>query len=247
MVECQLPKLNVAGSIPVPRLKDVAMNIRNICFVFLGSLCLFVYGCAAPSETIRTEPTPVLKRQGIYHKVEPKETLWRISKAYNISVDELVKANNIPDAAHIQENQLIFIPNATAEKPVVSTDEAFQSDDFKWPIKGRVVSYFGDTRNAWAGSGIEIRPDEAQKVFPSRGGEVIFADYLNGYGHTAILSHQDGYQTVYARNASLLVSVGEYVTSQVPIAVVGGDGSFIFLHFEIRKDSTPKNPLHFLP
>jgi len=62
-----------------------------------------------------------------------------------------------------------------------------------------------------------------------------------------IIAHEDGYQTVYARNASLLVSVGEYVTFQTPIAVVGGDGASFFLHFEIRKDSVSRNPLHFLP
>lgn len=224
------------------------MNFKHIGFFIVCGLSFLVYGCAGPSETVRIEPTPVLKKQGIYHKVEPKETLWRIAKAYGISVEELVVANNIPDAAHIQENQLIFIPNAITEKPVVSDSEAFASGEFKWPIKGRVVSYFGDSKASWVNNGIEIKSESSQEVFPSRGGEVVFADYLNGYGDTVIIDHADGYQTVYAKASSLIASLGDYVTPQSPIAMVGGgNDQLALLHFEIRKDSTAKNPLYFLP
>lgn len=204
-----------------------------------------IYGCAAPHEAMRPEPSPA--QPGIYHKVQPKETLWRIAKAYDVSMDELVRANHIPDAAHIQENQLIFIPRVTQEKQTVSSSEAFSSDDFKWPVKGRIVSYFGDARASWVNNGIDIKSSAGEKIFPSRGGEVVFTDYLNGYGHTVIISHGDGYQTVYGKNASLAVSVGEYVTPQTPIATSAGTDTLAFLHFEIRKDSIPKNPLHFLP
>jgi murein DD-endopeptidase MepM/ murein hydrolase activator NlpD len=223
------------------------MNFKNIYFFIFCGLSLFAFGCAGPTETLRVEPAPV-KRQGVYHKVEPKETLWRIAKAYGISVEELVSANNIPDAAHIQENQLILIPNASAEKPIVSNREALTSEEFKWPIKGRIVSYFGDAKISWVNNGIEIKSESSQQVFPSRGGEVVFADYLNGYGDTVIIDHVDGYQTVYAKTSSLLVAPGEYVTPQTPIANVGGDNEALaLLHFEIRKDSKAKNPLYFLP
>jgi len=221
------------------------MHLKRFCFYIFFILSLAIYGCAAPRQATRADQN--YGKPGIYHKVKPKETLWRIAKAYDVPVDELVRANNIPDAAHIQENQLIFIPQAVDQKQTVSSSEAFGDDDFKWPIKGKIVSYFGDTKSSWINNGIDIKSEPGQKIFPSRGGEIIFADYLNGYGHTVIIAHEDGYQTVYARNASLLVSVGEYVTFQTPIAVVGGDGASFFLHFEIRKDSVSRNPLHFLP
>jgi len=203
-------------------------------------------GCATPHEAMRTE---AFKRPaGIYHKVKPKETLWRISQAYGISVEEIVRANSIPDAAHIQQNQLIFIPQATTERSVVSREEAFSDDDFKWPIRGKVVSFFGDPKSRFGvNNGIDIKSEPDQQVFPSRGGEVVFADHLIGYGPTLIVSHGDGYQTVYADNAKLLVSVGEHVTSQTAIALASGHSSLASLHFEIRKDSIAKNPLYFLP
>jgi murein DD-endopeptidase MepM/ murein hydrolase activator NlpD len=221
------------------------MNLKRFCFYILCSVSLLLYGCAAPQEAIRTDQGP--GKPGVYHKVQPKETLWRIAKAYGVSMDELVRANNIPDAAHIQENQLIFIPEATDQKQTISSSEAFSGDDFKWPVKGKIVSYFGDAKSSWVNNGIDIKAEAGQKIFPSRGGEVVFADYLSGYGHTVIVDHGDGYQTVYGKNASLSVSSGEYVTLQTPLAVIGGDDSLAFLHFEIRKDSSPKNPLHFLP
>jgi lipoprotein YgeR len=222
------------------------MHSKRFCFFILCLLSLGIYGCAtAPHEVIRTDLGQ--GKAGVYHKVQPKETLWRIAKAYNIPVEELVRANNIPDAAHIQKDQLIFIPRATGQKQTISSDEAFSSEDFKWPIKGKVISYFGDAKSSWVNNGINIKSEPGQKIFPARGGEVVFCDYLNGYAHTVIIDHGDGYQTVYGKNTSTSVSVGEFVTLQTPIAVVGGDDASHFLHFEIRKDATPVNPLHFLP
>ncbi|MCX5681834.1 MAG: peptidoglycan DD-metalloendopeptidase family protein [Candidatus Omnitrophica bacterium] len=222
------------------------MNSKNVCFFILLVFNFMLFGCAAPREVVRVEP--VSREPGIYHKVEPKETLWRIAEAYGLTVEELVRANNIPDAAHIQENQLIFIPQAGEQKSTVPSSEISKSDEFKWPIQGKIISYFGDARSSWINNGIEIKSEMSQKVFPSRSGEVVFADYLNGYGDTIIVDHADGYQTVYARTSNLLASLGDYVTSQTPIADMGADNdSLALLHFEIRKNSAPKNPLYFLP
>ncbi|MFA6378558.1 MAG: peptidoglycan DD-metalloendopeptidase family protein [Candidatus Omnitrophota bacterium] len=221
------------------------MSIKRFCFYILLILNFMMFGCAAPREAMRTDQGQ--GKAGVYHKVMPKETLWRIAKAYDIPVEDLARANNIPDAAHIQENQLIFIPQVQEQKQTVSSSEAFGDDDFKWPIKGKIISFFGDARSSWVNNGIDIKSDAGQKIFPARGGEIVFADYLSGYGQTVIIDHGEGYQTVYGRTASVLVSVGEYVTLQTPIAVVGGDDAVTFLHFEVRKDSIPKNPLHFLP
>jgi len=220
--------------------------LKSFFLLGIAAISLMLSSCAAPREAMRTDD---LRRSvGIYHKVKPKETLWRIAKAYDISVEELVKANNIPDAAHIQQNQLIFIPQATSEKVVVSREEAFKDDDFKWPIKGKVISYFGDVKSAFGvNNGIDIRSEPGQKIFPARGGEVVFADVLNGYGPTLIIDHADGYQTVYADNEKLLAAVGDHVTPQTAVSLVGGNKALAFLHFEIRKDSVAKNPLYFLP
>src|SRR3989338_5669160 len=90
VVECQLPKLNAAGSTPVPRLKVVCFK-KNLHLVFLLTLLYFVSGCAT-TEEIRPIPRVGVPKEGIYHKVRQGETIWRIAKTYDISVDDIVRS-----------------------------------------------------------------------------------------------------------------------------------------------------------
>lgn len=213
--------------------------------ILLSLLYLAISGCATYSRDS-------LKRQGyqqrgIYHKAKKKETLWRIAKVYDLTVEELVRANNISNAAQIQENQLIFIPGASEQRTLASTKEVFVSDEFKWPVKGKIISYFGNQDLNAANNGIDIKSALGKDVYTSRGGKVVFADYLPGYGQTVMVDHADGYLTVYGQNSDILVSVGDLVASGDPIAKVGTKDSLAFLHFEIRKNSIASNPLYFLP
>jgi len=221
------------------------LGIKKFCLILLSVLCLAVSGCATYSRDS-------LKRQGyqqrgIYHKAKKKETLWRIAKGYDLMVEDLVRANNISNAAQIQENQLIFIPGASQQKTFVPTKEVFVSDEFKWPVKGKVISYFGNQDLNAANNGIDIKSELGRDVCASRGGKVVFADYLPGYGQTVMVDHADGYLTVYSQNSDVLVSVGDFVVSGDSIAKVGKKDSLAFLHFEIRKNSIASNPLYFLP
>ncbi|MDP8265059.1 MAG: peptidoglycan DD-metalloendopeptidase family protein [Candidatus Aceula lacicola] len=221
------------------------LDIKKFCLILLSLLYLAISGCATYSRDS-------LKRQGyqqrgIYHKAKKKETLWRIAKVYDLTVEELVRANNISNAAQIQENQLIFIPGASEQRTLASTKEVFVSDEFKWPVKGKIISYFGNQDLNAANNGIDIKSALGKDVYTSRGGKVVFADYLPGYGQTVMVDHADGYLTVYGQNSDILVSVGDLVASGDPIAKVGTKDSLAFLHFEIRKNSIASNPLYFLP
>ncbi len=130
-VECQLPKLNVAGSIPVPRSK-IFLRI-DVFLVFVSCVLLFFISGCATTEYIPTKGGP-LPTKGIYHKVLPGETLWRIAKMYHVSMEELISSNRIPNVAHIEKNQLIFIPGVAAKKDIVI--EKF----IKWCNKGPITA-----------------------------------------------------------------------------------------------------------
>jgi len=208
---------------------------------------VLISGCASVATLPPPSIVPPVLGPGIYHKVTPGETLFRISKLYNVTVDDLVKYNKIPNVAYIEKNQLIFIPNAS--KPLVSSQltDISKNGGFDWPVKGRVVSYFGDQGSGRINNGIDIKTDFRDKVLAVHDGKVVFADHLSGYGQTVIVDHSDHLMSVYSQNSGLFVKVDDVVKKGSPIARVGRVKGIALLHFEIRKNAIATNPLYFLP
>ncbi|MGE5197455.1 MAG: murein hydrolase activator EnvC family protein [Deltaproteobacteria bacterium] len=225
-------------------------NLKYIALLFIFS------GCA-------TAPTPQVKPPahaaavavlapgpGVYHRVEKKQTLFRISKIYGIDIDELARINHISDAGNIEVGQLIFIPNRQKPKVPVQANYAGSNEDFIWPLKGRVISNFGSVSNNMLNRGMDIRPLSDKNVVASRSGKITFySPDFYGYGRTIIIDHGDGFSSVYARNAQVFIKVGDTVRKGMVIAQVGSSGKDReeYLHFEIRKGHLPQNPKFYLP
>ncbi|MCA9393306.1 MAG: peptidoglycan DD-metalloendopeptidase family protein [Candidatus Omnitrophica bacterium] len=206
-------------------------------------------GCRTtqPAPPTLVLPPPNLKPEGIYHKVNKKETIWRIAKAYNVTIDEIVRSNNIPNIAEIEVNQLVFIPGADAVKEIYIDDEETK-DDFVWPLRGQVIHYFHQKRkDGIASPGIDIKAQRGEVVRAARSGKVVLADYIPGQAYTVVIDHQDGFYSVYAKNAEVLVKLGDYVFKHDPIARVGEHDRLAYLHFQIRKNDKGDNPLYYLP
>lgn len=216
----------------------------------ISVLVFFLAGCAArPVVSPPEEITPKAKKgQGVYHKVLKGDTLWRISKTYGVDLEDILASNRISDAERIKVGQVLFIPSSKTVSETVPS--AFPHEDFIWPVKGKVISYFGQKKGNLVSKGIDIQAKERALVLASHSGKVTFIDEkVKGYGKTIILDHGDGFQTVYAHNSEILVDIGEKVRRSSPIAKVGSTGRvrIPYLHFEIRKKHKPQNPLHFLP
>ncbi|MFH1594182.1 MAG: LysM peptidoglycan-binding domain-containing M23 family metallopeptidase [Candidatus Omnitrophota bacterium] len=187
---------------------------------------------------------------GFYHEVSRGQTLWNLSKMYNISLDSIIKANYLPDSSKLEVGQLIFIPEVKEKALVSKPARSVKSESFVWPINGKVVSYFGSMKDMTKNKGIDIQSAEGANVVASRSGSVTFADdRLKGYGKTIIIDHQDGYQTVYAHNSQNLVQMNQNVGQGEVVAKVGRSGraNDPTLHFEIRKNHQPQNPFYYLP
>ncbi|MFH1360559.1 MAG: peptidoglycan DD-metalloendopeptidase family protein [Candidatus Omnitrophota bacterium] len=210
-------------------------------FLFL----LLMAGCATTEYVPSYEHSP--RKEGSYHTVQAGETIWRIAQTYGVTMDEIIKANRIPNVAQIEKGQLIFIPGAACAQQVLLDENSLKPDEFSWPLKGKVVSYFGQWTKSGANKGINIQVDAGETVYASRGGRVVFADRLSGYGKTIILDHLDGYFTVYGQNNTLLANVGDTVAKGTPIANVAENTRLAYLHFEIRKNAEANNPLYYLP
>ncbi len=200
-----------------------------------------------PASTRITSPTLTPNVPGIYHRVEKGQTLWRISKIYNTDLDDIAQINHIPDTTSIEVGQQLFIPYAKKQQTVVV---APSTDDFIWPLKGRVISGFGQTFDNVINKGINISSSAGGDVLAVRSGKVVFyADNFGIFGKTLIIDHGDGFSTVYARNAVVFIRIGEAVSQGMVIAKAGAtkQDRNRYLHFEIRKGRIPQNPLYYLP
>ncbi len=237
MVVFQLPKLTARVRFPSPAP------------FFLVFFVLFITGCATTEHQRATDIKPVVeaKKEGFYHKVEKGQTLWRIAKAYNVPVEDVIKINNIPNAGAIEVGQLILIPGADEIKVVAPYSVDTNKDEFSWPLKGKIISYFNDSKGGSTNRGVDIEAEEGSPVKAAREGKVVLSDYLSGYGQAVMIDHGDGFISVYSHNVKLMVKLGDQVYKGDPIAEVGRTGKKSFLHFEVRKGVQAVNPLYYLP
>lgn len=118
------------------------------------------------------------------------------------------------------------------------------------PSKGRIVKAFGN-RNTQARSnwqGWLIKGYEGSAITAIHHGRIVFSDWLRGFGLLLIVDHGDGYLSLYARNQSLLKSVGDWVYQGENIATLGSSGGFKepSLYFEIRHKGKPQDPAAWL-
>jgi murein DD-endopeptidase MepM/ murein hydrolase activator NlpD len=140
-------------------------------------------------------------------------------------------------------------PAATAAEPTTTASISKEAPtDFRWPAKGRVISGFGGKGGA-SNDGINISLPEGTPVKAAEAGTVAYAgSELKGYGNLVLIRHPNGYVTAYAHNGELKVKRGDTVTRGQTIATSGQSGNVSTpqLHFEIRKGSTPVDPLPHL-
>lgn len=118
------------------------------------------------------------------------------------------------------------------------------------PAKGRIVKAFGNyntkARSKW--QGWLIKGYEGSAITAVHHGRIVFSDWLRGFGLLLIVDHGDGYLSLYARNQSLLKSVGDWVYQGENIATLGSSGGFKEprLYFEIRHKGKPQDPASWL-
>ena len=258
VVEYELPKLDTGvrfpSLAPFCRAKQrlslgygFAAISNRMKLLIAALLLLSLAGCKT-AQTAYTADTQAVG--GVYHYVKVGETLWGISKLYGVDMNTILNANNLYDAKDIERGQRLLIPGKAARHEREETQKKFSYNDFFiWPLKGNVVSYYGSKLDRTKNKGIDIRAAEGSSVRASRSGKVVFSDEgMRGFGKTVILDHGDNFQTVYAYNSLILVTVGDVVEKNTVIAKVGRSGRAKepSLHFEIRRDGEPQNPFYYL-
>lgn len=131
----------------------------------------------------------------------------------------------------------------------LNTSDYFESlkGEFSLPVAdGQIQARFGDLKDVgqlrWNGWFIEA--NEGDKVLAVADGEILYSDWLQGFGLLVILDHGDGYMSLYGGNRSVLVQPGEWVESGATIATVGDSGGQknSGLYFEIRHNASALDP-----
>lgn len=118
-----------------------------------------------------------------------------------------------------------------------------------WPVKGSLLQRFGESRQGGISSrGILIQSQEGASVKAVADGQVIYADWLKGYGWVIVLDHGAGFMSLYGHNQSLLKQPGSRINAGETIAHAGMSGGQAMpgLYFEIREKGEAVNPLQWL-
>jgi murein DD-endopeptidase MepM/ murein hydrolase activator NlpD len=136
-----------------------------------------------------------------------------------------------------------------AETPLKPTDATGALPTFRWPVRGKVITSYGAKTNGKANDGINLAVPEGTPVKAAEDGVVAYSgNELKGYGNLVLVRHANGYVTAYAHASELMVKRGDTIKRGQIIAKSGQSGEVGSpqLHFEIRKGSTPVDPLQFL-
>ena len=215
-----------------------------------------------------------LRALGVQIELEG-DTLHLISFRTGISYQKLAKWNRIPSPYRIYVGEKLSLragapparpapkpktatastprPSASpppsaklASKPLPEVKLPSKVSAWKWPAKGKLAQTFSPNKAQY---GIDIKGSRSSPVLAAASGQVVYAgDGIRGYGELVIVKHSDQYVSAYAYNDSILVKEGDTVAAGQQIARMGSTGTRgVKLHFEIRKDGEPVNPLQYLP
>ncbi len=145
--------------------------------------------------------------------------------------------------------QATTVEDTPAETPVKAAEATGALPTFRWPVRGKVITSYGAKTNGKSNDGINLAVPEGTPVKAAEDGVVAYSgNELKGYGNLVLIRHSNGYVTAYAHASELLVKRGDTIKRGQIIAKSGQSGEVGSpqLHFEIRKGSSPVDPLQFL-
>jgi lipoprotein NlpD len=240
-----------------------------------AGLAILLAGCAtilAGCDRALTWEQPVEQRVGPgRYTVKAGDTLYSISWRNRLDWRDVARWNGLAENALIYPGQLLRLtppssgpgtssgsssgrsvnsaPPREAETPARAAPAQAETavSGWYWPATGKVLAGFGD--KATLGSGLDIGGRLGEPVRAAASGRVVYAGSgLIGYGKLIIIKHNDTFLSAYGHNRTLAVKEGDAVKIGQKIAEIGeGPGKKPLLHFEIRVNGKPVDPVRYLP
>lgn len=204
---------------------------------------------ASLNQTIR-----VPNKKGVVHRIEENETIMTISELYKVPPETIASVNNLKPKHILTPGLELFIPGA---KPAKLTEEMAAQYGlrgiFGSPLPGRITSGMGLRTHPVGGfrgkhTGVDLAAKDGTSIAAAAAGTVIQTGEGEYIGRFVILKHQDSYTTIYGHCSQILTAPGKDVKKGQIIAKSGHTGRVTgpHLHFEIRKNGIPQNPLIYL-
>jgi murein DD-endopeptidase MepM/ murein hydrolase activator NlpD len=161
---------------------------------------------------------------------------------------KIAATNGSQQSAHLAQ-ATPKVEEAPVEAPGKASEATGALPTFRWPVRGKVITSYGAKTNGKANDGINLAVPEGTPVKAAEDGVVAYSgNELKGYGNLVLIRHSNGYVTAYAHASELMVKRGDTIKRGQVIAKSGQSGEVASpqLHFEIRKGSSPVDPLQFL-
>ncbi len=161
---------------------------------------------------------------------------------------KMAAAGGPPQSARLAQ-ATATVEDAAVATPVKATEATGALPTFRWPVRGKVITSYGAKTNGKSNDGINLAVPEGTPVKAAEDGVVAYSgNELKGYGNLVLVRHSNGYVTAYAHASELMVKRGDTIKRGQTIAKSGQSGEVGSpqLHFEIRKGSSPVDPLQFL-
>lgn len=207
--------------------------------------------------TLGKESQPGVSSGKTTYIVKKGDTLWRISKDYDVTVESILRTNHITSANNLEVEQRLVIPvsgksDSSAPPysgympPASSFASGMSSKGFIWPAKGQVVSQYGEIRNGVKNMGVCILPQPGQKIVASKNGTVEAVTAMDDGTYVIVVKHSGGIRTIYGCRSNPIVGEGGYVELGQPIAIVDQMRPQE-INFKIYVKDKPVNPMSYLP
>ncbi|MBI2471082.1 MAG: LysM peptidoglycan-binding domain-containing protein [Planctomycetes bacterium] len=210
-------------------------------------------------STTATAYQPPVSGEKTTYVVKKGDTLWHISKSFGVSVETILRTNHITNTKDLKVGQKLIIADSgksytssvshASYTPVSNITGGVSPKGFIWPVKGQVVSQFGEIRNGAKNMGIYILPQPGQKVVAAKKGAVEAVTDTDDGMLVIVIKHDGGSRTIYGCRSSPMVGEGSYVEQGQPIASVNQTttGKPPEINFKIYVKDKPVNPLSYLP
>ncbi|HSV96889.1 MAG TPA: M23 family metallopeptidase [Spirochaetota bacterium] len=235
-------------------MKERVMRRGVICVIIF----LFCFGIAGAREKVFIDNAEIQEyrgRLGKWTMMSSNGTLVQIAREFGTTVDEVHAINENP-ARKMSHGTYVFVPFSEGHIEKLSargvTRSAIETSDdkFIWPIDDvKNVSSVLGLRGGRFHSGMDIPARRGEPVSASMEGRVVCSIYLAGFGNTIDIEHRNSFITRYSHLSALFVKKGDFVKKGQIVGLVGSTGVSTgnHLHFEIRCNDIPLDPLDFLP